>query len=85
MNDAIRPFLQTTDLKPFATAIREHLEREEAVGKELTSDRIRQTVNENFNTFRNGIKKDERDLRERWRRKIQFFGCNEKSNMPKGQ
>lgn len=63
--DDIRPFLQTQDLEPFARAIRSHLEREEAAGKELTADGIRQTVAENFRTFREGIKREEaRLLRE---------------------
>lgn len=57
--DDIRPFLQTQDLEPFARAIRDHLDRDEKAGKELTADGIRQAVAENFRTFRNGMKREE--------------------------
>ena len=63
-NDEIRPFLQTQDLEPFARAIREHLERDEAAGKELTADRIRETVLQNFRTFRQGIRQQEALLKQ---------------------
>ena len=55
----IRPFLQTQDLEPFARSIRDHLERDDAVGKELTADRIRETVMQNFQNFRQGIRRQE--------------------------
>ena len=58
-HDDIRPFIQTQDLEPFARAIRAHLERDEAAGKELTADRIRETVLQNFRTFKLGIKQQE--------------------------
>ena len=63
-NPDIRPFLQTQDLEPFARAIREHLERDEAAGKELTADRIRETVLQNFRTFRQGIRQQEALLKQ---------------------
>ena len=55
----IRPYLKTEDLKPFAQAIRAHLERDEAAGRELTADRIRETVLFNYQTFKQGIKREE--------------------------
>ena len=55
----IRPFLQTQDLEPFARSIRDYLERDDAVGKELTADRIRETVMQNFQNFRQGIRRQE--------------------------
>lgn len=62
-HDDIRPFLQTQDLVPFARAIREHLERDEAAGKELTADRIREMVLLNFRTFKKGLQDVERVTR----------------------
>lgn len=63
-SDDIRPFLQTQDLEPFARAIRSHLERDEAAGRELTADRIRETVLQNFRTFKQGIKEQEKILQK---------------------
>ena len=62
-HDDIRPYLQTQDLVPFARAIREHLERDEAAGKELTADRIREMVLLNFRTFKKGLQDVERVTR----------------------
>jgi len=70
MDDAIRPYLTTDSLEPFAQAIRDTLEKmSEATGRELlTADNIRRAVKDNFRTFHNGIKlqhKEEREQEER--------------------
>lgn len=65
-HDAIREFLSTDNLLPFAKAIRFELEkREKLLGREqLTASNITNLVNENFRDFRNTLKLKEREVVE---------------------
>jgi len=66
-NEKVRPFIQTAELVPFAQAIRAELElRSKELGRDLlTASNIMALVNENFQSFRQGIKRLEKLSRQK--------------------